>query len=155
MVRLLGVGAFFFGGVLMLGLLSFAFSCVHSLFYLRCCCVVRLLVLFCVLLWVFHQQHTRHNGHHRQAYHHGDHHHSVAVFIRRGVQPFTKEPSIFNRRHTSTTRKSPAYSTVDTRENPSIESSTHVDCNEITVQREQISHDGEDGPREISNTADR
>ena len=68
--------------------------------------------------WGFHQQHTRHNGHHRQAHHHGDHHHSVAVFIRKGVQPFTKEPSIFNRRHTSTTRKSPAYSTVDTRENP-------------------------------------
>ena len=108
---------------LMLGLLSFAFSCVHSLFYLRCCCVVRLLILFCVLLWVFHQQHTRHNGHHRQAHHHGDHHHSVAVFIRKTVQLFTKEPSIFNcQRHDRTL---------------SIESSTHVDGNEITVQREQ------------------
>ena len=102
----------FFLGILMVGLLSFAFSCVHSLFYLRCCCVVRLLVLFWVLLWVFHQQHTRHNGHHRQAHHHGDHHHSVAVFIRKGVQPFTKAPP---------------YSTVDARPRHSIESSTHVD----------------------------
>ena len=131
MVRLLGVGAVFFLGFLMLGLLSFAFSCVHSLFYLRCCCVVRLLVLFCVLLWVFHQHHPRHNGHHRQAHHHGDHHHSVVVFIRKTVQLFTKEPSIFNgQRHDRTL---------------SIESSTHVDgCWSYCVEDNDLPPYGDD-----------
>ena len=62
--------------------------------------------------------------------------------------------SFLSARVFSRSRKIPPYSTVDTRQRP-IESSTHVDGNEITVQREQISHDGEDGPREISNTADR
>ena len=62
--------------------------------------------------------------------------------------------SFLSARVFSRSQKTPPYSTVDTRQRP-IESSTHVDGNEITVQREQISHDGEDGPREISNTADR
>ena len=67
---------------------------------------------------MFHQHHPRHNGRHRQAHHHGDHHHSLAVFIRKVVQPFTKEHYIFDAvarqrafllspRHTSRAMKSP------------------------------------------------